>query len=303
MKLTNSAVVLWSLYVYAPNKGAPIFFTIAYACSGAGHLWQCYHHKAFRLMGLHPLCALMFALGYALREWGAYNYLYTGTATTLILYILSQVFIYVAPPLLELANYHVLGRMFSYAPSFAPVPAGTARTVFSLLMIVVETVNSLGVALAANVHSTEQSLGRVLTLLALSLQLCICVSFVVLTAWFQRRCRKADAHATISTPLRALTPVLRHEWFFYIFEATLMLINSIIWNIWSPVRYLPNDTSLYLSQDGTELLQAPEVDDSDDRPLIMKIACVLTFGLFFRGKKHYVPRRTTSEYPLTTRQN
>lgn len=40
----------------------------------------------------------MFTVGYALREYGAYNYLYKVDDTMpLILYILSQVFIYVGP--------------------------------------------------------------------------------------------------------------------------------------------------------------------------------------------------------------
>jgi hypothetical protein len=30
-----------NLYIYIPNKGAPIFFTIAFAISAAGHIWQC----------------------------------------------------------------------------------------------------------------------------------------------------------------------------------------------------------------------------------------------------------------------
>lgn len=40
----------------------------------------------------------MFTLGYALREYGAYNYLYDEKhKTTLIMFILSQVFIYICP--------------------------------------------------------------------------------------------------------------------------------------------------------------------------------------------------------------
>lgn len=52
-------------------------------------------HKSWRLVGLHPVCGVMFTLGYALREFGAYNYLYS--RQNLIIFILSQVFIYVCP--------------------------------------------------------------------------------------------------------------------------------------------------------------------------------------------------------------
>lgn len=53
------------------------------------------HYKAFKLVGLQPLCAVLFTAGYALREYGAFNYLYS--TQNLIIFILSQVFIYVCP--------------------------------------------------------------------------------------------------------------------------------------------------------------------------------------------------------------
>lgn len=51
--------------------------------------------KCFKLTALHPLCALMFSAGFALREYGAFNYLYT--SQNLIIYIMSVVLIYVNP--------------------------------------------------------------------------------------------------------------------------------------------------------------------------------------------------------------
>lgn len=52
-------------------------------------------YKAFRLAGFHPLCAVILAIGYALREYGSFNYLYT--RPNLITFICSQVFIYICP--------------------------------------------------------------------------------------------------------------------------------------------------------------------------------------------------------------
>lgn len=55
------------------------------------------------MIGLHPFCAAMFAHGYALREVGAYNYSWQTdvegeiNSTNLIIYVLSQVFVFVAP--------------------------------------------------------------------------------------------------------------------------------------------------------------------------------------------------------------
>jgi hypothetical protein len=38
---TNTMPVDGSFYFYAPNKGAPIFFLIAFALSGSFHIYQC----------------------------------------------------------------------------------------------------------------------------------------------------------------------------------------------------------------------------------------------------------------------
>lgn len=55
------------------------------------------YYKAWKVIGLHPLCALLFTVGYALREYGAYHYLYEDNNTTLIIFVVSQVLIYVCP--------------------------------------------------------------------------------------------------------------------------------------------------------------------------------------------------------------
>lgn len=52
-------------------------------------------YKSFSLIGLHPLCATLFTAGYILREIGAYNSLYS--PRNLIIFIISQVFIYICP--------------------------------------------------------------------------------------------------------------------------------------------------------------------------------------------------------------
>ncbi|KAI1781320.1 hypothetical protein F4818DRAFT_451459 [Hypoxylon cercidicola] len=307
-----------SLFVYAPNNGAPVFFAFAFAASAVGHIWQCYHYKCFKMVGLHPLCAVLFALGYALREYGAFNYMYSSTQN-LIIYVLSQVFIYVCPPLLELANYHVLGRIFYYVPHYTPLPPGRILSTFGGLMAAVETLNALGVALSSNPSSSNQELGSRLTIAALSIQFVVILSCGALAGIFHWRCSRAKIRSkAVSTPLitlyvslvlilirciyrfvehlgnttvhlndfeslKTLSPILRYEWYFYIFEATLMFTNSVIWNIWNPGRYLPKNYHVHLARDGVTEVEGEAKPDS--RPLWAKVASVLTFGLLFREKK------------------
>ncbi|KAK2743967.1 hypothetical protein FQN55_007016 [Onygenales sp. PD_40] len=318
--MADGQPVLGSLYVYAPNKGAPIFFTVAFVFSAIGHIWQCYKYKSFRLIGLHPLCAVMLASGYALRVYGAMdNYLYS--TANLIIFILSQVFIYICPPLLELANYHVLGRILHYVPHLSPLPPGKILSIFGGLIALVEALNAGGVSLSANPSSskTQQETGGYITIAALVLQLLVILIFMCIAAIFHHRCAKARIRARpVQTPLitlyvsmllifvrciyrliqhtghttikikdlaslKELSPLLRVEWFFYVFEAALIFINSVLWNVWNPGRYFPRNSRVYLARDGRTEVEGGE--KGDDRPLLMKAGSVLTFGIFWRKKE------------------
>lgn len=69
-----------------------------FAVATEDSLKDCSRHKSWRLMGLHPMCAVLFTVGYAMREYGSYNYMYDpNDDTPLIMFILSQVCIFVCP--------------------------------------------------------------------------------------------------------------------------------------------------------------------------------------------------------------
>lgn len=198
--------------------------------------------------------------------------------------------------------------------------AGRVLGVFGGLMAVVELLNGLGVSLASNPSSepSQQSLGKSLTLAALSLQLLVIFLFLLLAGTFHRKCHAAKLHSSAvpslllalyasmalillrciyrlveyveptdkdlgdMDALRKLSPLLRYEAFFYVFEAAFMLANSVLWNIWNPGRFLPREYHVYLSADGTKRVREKEIDA---RPVWAKIAHLLTFGVFF-GQKH-----------------
>ncbi|KAF2433394.1 putative RTA1 domain protein [Tothia fuscella] len=320
--MENGQPVPGSLYVCAPDKEAPAFFAVAFAISAAGHIWQCHRYKTWKLVGLHPFCAVVFTLGYATREYESFNYIYNDQ--NFIIYILSQIFIYICPPLLELAIYHVLGRIFYYVPHFAPLAPSRILSTFGALMALVEVINALGVAFSQNPSSTpsKHQLIKHLTIAALAIQLGVVAIFALLAITFYRRCANANIRAkTFTAPLitlyvsmsfilirciyclveflgnttvdlgnfdflKYLSPILRYEWFFYVFEATLMLANSLLWNIWNPGRYLPRDHHVYLARDGTEVRGQ---DLPDDRSILAKLGHVVTFGIFFHRKKEINP--------------
>ena len=47
--------------------------------------------------------------------------------------------------------------------------------------------------------------------------------------------------------LRAVRLLFRYEAFFLIFESSLMLLNSALWNVWNPGRFPPRHSIAQLS--------------------------------------------------------
>ncbi|KAL1854607.1 hypothetical protein Plec18170_004697 [Paecilomyces lecythidis] len=266
----------------------------------------------------------MFTAGFALREYGAFHYLYT--THNLIMYIVSLILIYVNPPLLELANYHVLGRILHYVPYYSPLNPGRVLTTFGTLSAFVEGLNGAGVSLLSNKGATKanQNIGRALTMVSLALQLVVIAVFALIAGLFHWRCAKANIHAKITPPLitlymsaslilirciyrmveesgtttpkgddmTTLSPILRYEWFFYVFEATVMLLNSVLWNVRHPRHYLPENSLVYLARDGTSELVGRRWTDS--RPWI--IAHFDPFGIFAPKEKEKRPFWELDEY-------
>lgn len=188
-------------------------------------------------------------------------------------------------------------------------------------MALVEVLNAVGVALNSNPSSDEsqQKMGGHLIIAAIVIQIVVILIFVALAGTFHFRCRKAKLHAKNVTTmlavlytsmalifirclyrlvehvgntaiditdldkLRALSPLLRYEVYFYIFEASAMLINSVIWNVWHPGRALPRSSRVHLAADGVTEITASK--QSDNRPLWAKVLHIATFGLLFRRKK------------------
>ncbi|KAK8001171.1 hypothetical protein PG991_013393 [Apiospora marii] len=318
--------VPWSLYIYKPNEILPIIFAVLYAISAIFHLWQCHRYKAWRVVGLHPLCGIIFVVGYATRAWAATgtNFLYNkDNPASLGIFIVSQVLIYCAPPLLELANYHILARLFYYVPYLAIIPGRQVMGIFGGIMLVVEGLNGTGAALGTNPKITNTSIGTGIMLAANAVQVLVIVTFLMLAGMFHYRCetrgaktgmvplrdrrgiRKmlltlyvsmvvilvrcvyrlvehtGDNHIEYDNPeaMKKVHPFLRYEYYFYIFEAGLMLVNSALWNVFHPGRFLPRTVQVFLARDGSRVEVAQPYDY---REPWQKVIHVLTMCVAFR---------------------
>lgn len=304
-----------SIYFYAPNKGAPVFFAIGFAASGLYHAYQCIHYQSWRITGLYVFCSILFTGGFIVREVGAFHY------DDIIIYIIQICLVYAAPPLLELANYNILGRILYYAPYHSPIHPGRVITTFAMISIVVEALNGNGASLVANVSLPEwrQEIGRNLLKAALLIQVAVIVLFVILAAVFHRRCARvgimnarltnviytlyastalitartifrvveywsiAGFHYEEGLDITTLSPIIRYEWYFYVFEAGLMLCNNVLMNIRHPRRYLPKSTKTYLAQDGETEINGPGYKDT--RPFLATFFDPFDVYGLLKGKK------------------
>ncbi|OTA99328.1 hypothetical protein M426DRAFT_16559 [Hypoxylon sp. CI-4A] len=279
-----------SIWFYAPNKGAPVFFIVAFTATGLVHFWQAVHFKSWRLTGLYVFCAFLFVAGFIVRELGAFDY------TRLIYYIVSVCLVYAAPPLYELGNYYILGRVLYFVPYCSPIHPGRVLTTFAGISTIVEALSGIGAAYVSNqtLPRELQQTGQSLLKAALIMQIVVVTLFVTLAATFQRRCRQAGINSTkvnqalltlyISSAIvmirciyrtveffdfasvnysspdfnpTTLSPIIRYEWFFYVFEATAMLCNSVLLNVRHPRRWLPKSTKVYLAKDGRTEITGP----------------------------------------------
>jgi hypothetical protein len=187
----------------------------------------------------------------------------------------------------------MLSRILYYVPYHSPIHPGRVLTTFGAISSVVEALNGNGAAYMANssLPESKRDIGRALLKAALVLQLGILGCFILLAAYFHRSCKRANllpknlsavlitlyissALIGVRTIYRtieyfttaniqfkegldpnSLSPLLRYEWFFWIFEAVLMICNSFLLNFRHPMRFLPRDNTIYLSEDGVTEIQ------------------------------------------------
>lgn len=209
--------------------------------------------------------------------------------------------------------------MLLYIPYMAPISPGRVLSTFGLLMAIIETVNALGVSFATNPTGGNQGAGSAMIIAALGMQLVVILVFVLLAGIFHRRIARAKldpkpVRVVLTTlyssmalilvrsiyrlvehlgnteidlgdieALESLSPIMRYEWYFYVFEATMMLLNSVLWNVFNPGRFLPRNPRTYLARDGvTELVD----DQKDDRSLMARIVAIVSFGCLFRHREN-----------------
>jgi len=221
---------------------------------------------------------------------------------------------------MELGNYNILGRVLYYSPKHSPIHPGRVITTFAAISGIVEGLNGWGASLSSNTNNSKaaQNTGRSLLKASLMIQLFVVLAFVVLALVFHRRTWRAgirnsnmtnplatlytstaillvrtiyrvveywsvaDLHFTGDFDPMTLSPLIRYEWFFYIFEATLMLVNMVMMNVRHPRRYLPQSTKVYLADDGVTEVTGPGY--KEDRNFFITVLDPFDLYGLIRGK-------------------
>ncbi|KAG7113643.1 Lipid-translocating exporter-like protein RTA1 like [Verticillium longisporum] len=273
-----------SWWLYAPNKVVAISFTIAFSITMSVHMWQAIRYKTYFNSCIFAVCGFTYAAGFALRAWAAFDN-YAGL-DNLIPFVCSVCLIAITPPLLALVDYHIFGQVLYYVPYLSPIHPGRVVWLFGIVSWVIEGLNGTGASYAANPHANSM-IGHIMMRASYALQLIINATFLALVLFFHRRCVKAglagvrsvkytlaSIYASIALILvrtvyrtvehyameeldgkeirgSADIPVMvRYEVFFCVFDAALMLVNLVLWNVMHTSRYLPADNKTYIARDG-----------------------------------------------------
>ncbi|KAF9639755.1 putative rta1 domain protein [Lasiodiplodia theobromae] len=263
-----------SMWYYAPDKAAAIVFMILFLLSGVVHLYQCFRYKSWRITIFLPWAALIMSAGFATRLAGAYH------IESLDLVIASTVLVMTGPPVYAASNYLVFSRLLFYVPYLSLMHPGRVLTTFLGLDLLVEILVSNGAVRVANTSLTDsqRKVGDIMVKVSLIAQALIFFALIGLAIQFHIRARRARVltrnlrtvliilyTTSAAVSIRCIYRIVEYfegyhgvlitrEYFFYIFEAALMFLTTLILNIWHPGARLPRSNTVYLSQDGvTEL--------------------------------------------------
>lgn len=191
-------------------------------------------------------------------------------------------------------------------------------TTFGFISAIIEALNGWGASYSVNqsLPDNQRAIGHGLIKTALLLQLVVAACFLLLAGTFHHRCRRhRSINGRLSSTLltlyvsvvlivvrtifrtveyfgvaavnlskiedpMTLSPLLRYEAYFYVFEGATMIINSVLFNVRHPRRYLPESNKIYLAEDGVTEVEGPGFQDG--RPFWQTL--LDPFGLWTKDK-------------------
>jgi hypothetical protein len=236
-----------------------------------------------------PWAAVILTVGFAFREYGAFHF---GNIDILIV---NTVLIMSGPPVYALINYMVLSRVLYYVPYLSPLHPGRVFTTFLAADAVCEVLMVNGAQRLVNTRLTdhERKIGDNLVKAALILQAVLFMCFLLIGGIFHHRANKAGvlkknlrqvlivmyissliitarcAYRIAEYFLGYSGQIFRHEAYFWVFEASIMFVNTAMLNVFHPGKQLPRSNKVFVGKDGNELYGPGW---KDNRPFIQTLA-------------------------------
>ncbi|KAK0228014.1 putative RTA1 domain protein [Armillaria fumosa] len=200
-------------------------------------------------------------------------------------------------PLYEGANYFLLGRILYYVLSNSSLHPGRVVSTFLGIDLTIVALTAVGGRCVSNSSFSQSdiNLGKNLLKAALLLQIASMCTFVAITARYHYRCYKTGtlpsnlrpvlivlyisctlitvctiyrtveyieaASLNVYSDLLHISPLLKHEVYFWVFEAMFMFLNTVLLNTFHPSRFLPVNNKIYLTQDCVRETEGPGYED------------------------------------------
>ncbi|KPM38488.1 hypothetical protein AK830_g8110 [Neonectria ditissima] len=253
-------------YKYDPSVAAAVIFVIAFAISGLYHAFQIIKLKSYYFIPFLIGCAVE-TIGYGAR---AVNATEPSGEWTKGPYIIQALLLLLGPPFYAVSIYMILRRLMQLlqAESYSMIRPKWLTKFFLLGDIASIAGQGMGGGMLASADSKKsRDLGQTIILIGLGIQIIFFGLFAVVTVVFHRRIHNDPTNASLKllSPWKKLLVVLygtsalimvrsifrvveyvmgedgvlmSKEVYIYLFDATLMLIVSVAFNVFHPSRII-----------------------------------------------------------------
>lgn len=259
MNYTSTAEV--GGYLSASTKGASAAFAVLFTISSILHIFQNSKYKSWFVLWLLPCASVILTAGFICLDYNAYKPQNDSTFTA------SQGLLFSGVPIISASLYTLLSRLIATQPQLSPFRPYVLGFIFICLISAIISLTAQGASSFFSPTAPHSSAKAGLALLqaSLVLQLFFNVVFIGILAVFHRRCFTAKvfhegrdktmkplaftlyASATLIlvrnifrtvqlfSPLHS--PAWKVEAFFWIFDATPLLICTLVLNFWHPGKF------------------------------------------------------------------
>ncbi|KAM0428282.1 hypothetical protein ACHAPT_007183 [Fusarium lateritium] len=249
-------------YQYEPSMAAAVIFIVAFSLSGFYHAYQVARLRSWYFIPFVVGCAVE-AIGYGGR---AVNASEDSGEWSKGPYIIQALLLLLGPPFYAASIYMVLGRLIRLleADRFSMVRLNWLTKIFLFGDVASIVVQGMGGGILAGAKtSADRDKGEAIIIAGLFIQLIFFGFFMIVTIVFHRRLHREPTTASlkIQSPWKRLLVVLyassalimvrsifrvieyimgedgalmANEAYLYVFDATLMLIVTVMFNVFHP---------------------------------------------------------------------